>query len=229
MIVCGFEDVREYKPAISGKNPVHRCESKIYPCLTMNRFPATRRRRLFQVSPAPAPTTVRITQRKNSRSSMKTNPQWTRIVTRTDGPPSTTTGAKMLRHFCPVGVTLSWEEAHPGARASRPHKSSRSFSYLLHRNQPAAAPCLCFGRAHAVPAGRAVGCNIAGKLSGNRRDSMRAGRPRSRGCRPDGEVGGIRRATSLKAGLSPLGNSRLPASRAPAPRDWADPSRRTIN
>ncbi len=116
-------------------------------------------------------------------------------------------------------------EAHPGARASRPHKSSRSFGHLLHRNQPAAAPCLCFGRAHAVPADRAVGCNIAGKLSGNRRDSMRAGRPRSRGCRPDGEVGGIRRATSLKAGLSPLGNSRLPASRAPAPRDWADPSR----
>ena len=167
--------------------------------------------------------------RKNSRSLMKTNHQWTRINTRTDRPPSTTTGAKMLLHFCPVGVTLSWEEAHPGARASRPHKSSRSFGHLLHRNQPAAAPCPCFGRAHAVPAGRAVGCNIAGKLSGNRRDSMRAGRPRSRGGRPDGEVGGIRRATSLKAGLSPLGNSRLPASRAPAPRDWADPSRRTIN
>ena len=58
MIVCGFEDVREHKPAVSGKNPVHpvhRCESKIYPCLTMNRFPATRRRRLFQASRAPAP------------------------------------------------------------------------------------------------------------------------------------------------------------------------------
>ena len=57
MIVCGFEDVREHKPAVSGKNPVHpvhRCESKIYPCLTMNRFPATRRRRLFQASRAPA-------------------------------------------------------------------------------------------------------------------------------------------------------------------------------
>ena len=145
--------------------------------------------------------------------------------TRTDGPPSTTTGAKMLLHFCPVGVTLSWEEAHPGARASRPHKSWHSCSHLLHRNQPAAAPCLCFGRAHAVPAGRAVGCNIAGKLSGNPRDSMRAGRPRSRVGRPDGEVGGIRRATSLKAGLSPLGNSRLPASRAPAPHDRADHSR----
>ncbi len=41
---------------------------------------------------------------------------------------------------------------------------------------------------------------------------MRAGRPRSRGCRPDGEVGGIRRATSLKAGLSPLGK---PGARPP--------------
>ena len=52
MIGCGFEDVREHKPAVSGKNPVHpvhRCESKIYPCLTMNRFPATRRKRLFQI------------------------------------------------------------------------------------------------------------------------------------------------------------------------------------
>ena len=57
MIACGFEDVREHKPAVSGKNPVHpvhRCESKIYPCLTINRFPATRRRGLFQVSSAPA-------------------------------------------------------------------------------------------------------------------------------------------------------------------------------
>ncbi len=104
--------------------------------------------------------------------------------TKTDGPPSTTSGPGMLLQFCSLGVTLSWEEAPPGARASRPHKSSRSFGHLLHRNQPAAAPCLCFGRAHAVPAGRAVGCNIAGKLSGNRRESMRAGRPRSRGCRP---------------------------------------------
>ena len=230
MIVCGFEDVREHKPAVSKKtpvHPVHRCESKIYPCLTMNRFPATRCRGLFQVSRPPP--WLADHSRKNGRSLLKTNHEWTRIDQKTDGPPSTTSGTTMLLQFGSLGVTLSWEEAHPGARASRPHKSSRSFSHLLHRNQPAAAPCLCFGRAHAVPAGRAVGCNIAGKLSGNRRDSMRAGRPRSRGCRPDGEVEGIRRATSLKAGLSPLGNSRLPASRAPAPRDWADPSRRTIN
>ena len=130
----------------------------------------------------------------------------------------------MLLQFFALGVMRSWEEAHPGARASRPHQAWHSLGHLLHLNQPAAAPWLCFGRAHAVPAGRAVGCDIAGKLSGNRRDSMRAGRPRSRVGRPDGEVGGIRRAISLKTGLSPLGNSRLPASRAPVPRDGADHS-----
>ena len=57
MIACGFADVQEYKPAVSGKNPVHPvhpCEPKIYPCLTLNRFPATRRRGLFQTSRAPA-------------------------------------------------------------------------------------------------------------------------------------------------------------------------------
>ena len=122
----------------------------------------------------------------------------------------------MLLHFCPVGVTLSWEKAHPGARASRPHKSSRSFSHLLHRNQPAVAPCLCFGRAHAVPAGRAVGCNIAGKLSGNRRDSMRAGRPRSRGCRPDGEVGGYPAGDFSESRPVPFG--KLPFACEPGAR-----------
>ena len=126
----------------------------------------------------------------------------------------------MLLHFCPVGVTLSWEEAHPGARASRPHKSSRSFSHLLHRNQPAAAPCLCFGRAHAVPAGRAVGCNIAGKLSGNRRDSMRAGRPRSQAM-PSRRCGGECLAGDFSESRpAPFG--KLPFARKSSPR----PSRR---
>ena len=187
MIACGFEDVREHKPAVSGKILCILCIDVNQKSTHADYEPVSSHQAQAFVS-----------------------------GTRTDGPASTTTGAKMLLHFYPVGVTLSWEEAHPGARASRPHKSSRSFGHLLHRNQPAAAPCLCFGRAPAVPAGRAVGCNIAGKLSGNRRDSMRAGRPRSRVGRPDGEVGGIRRATSLKAGLSPWGNSRLPASPAPA-------------
>ena len=38
-------------------------------------------------------------------------------------------------------------------------------------------------------------------------------------------VGGGRRATSQKADVRPLGNSRLPASRAAAPHDGADQSR----
>ena len=66
------------------------------------------------------------------------------------------------------------------------------------------------------PAGR-LACSIALKLSGGQRDRMRAGRPRSQAMgRPGGEVGGVRRATSQKADLHPLGNSRLPASQAPA-------------
>ena len=62
------------------------------------------------------------------------------------------------------------------------------------------------------------------------RNRMRAGRPRSQGNHSplEGEsqkpsrqakadaVGGVRRATSQKADLHPLGISRLPASRAPA-------------
>ncbi len=83
MIACGFQvrllvhfgkrtlefngftrrnaDARDHRPAVSRKNPVHpvypvhRCESKIYPCLTMSRFSSTRRKRWFQISSAPAP------------------------------------------------------------------------------------------------------------------------------------------------------------------------------
>ena len=47
---------------------------------------------------------------------------------------------------------------------------------------------------------------------------MRAGRPRSQEMpsRPCGGGGSVWRATSQKADPRPLGNSRLPASRAPA-------------
>ena len=76
--------------------------------------------------------------------------------------------------------TASGDEPHPGARASRPHNSWHSLVHLLHLAQPAAAPGLCFGRAHAVPAGGVAGCRIAGKLGGTERERMRAGHPRSR-------------------------------------------------
>jgi len=48
MIGCGFADVQGCKPAVSGKYPVHPCAFKIYSCLTLNRFPATRLRGCFR-------------------------------------------------------------------------------------------------------------------------------------------------------------------------------------
>ena len=124
-----------------------------------------------------------------------------------------------------------------GARASRPHQAWHSLAHLPHLDQPGTAPWLSFGLAAAVPAHRVAACGIALKLSGVQRDRMRAGRPRSQGNHSplEGEsqkpsrqakadaVGGGRRATSQKADVHPLGNSRLPAS--PAPHDGADHSR----
>ena len=81
----------------------------------------------------------------------------------------------------------------------------------LHRNQPAAAPCL----------NRAVG-QPAGKLANRGTASC----PRA-GWGPDGW--GVSGGPSLKAGQVPFGKLPFAASRAPAPRDGADPSRRTIN
>ena len=75
MIACGFQverlirfgepnlefkrfvpsntDVQDYKPAVSRMNPVHpvhRCESSFRRLSTLNRFPTTRRRRLFRLT-----------------------------------------------------------------------------------------------------------------------------------------------------------------------------------
>ncbi len=169
---------------------------------------------------------------------MKMNHEWTRIDTKTDGPPSTTSGAKMLLQFCALAVTMSWDDGFLGARASRPHQAWHSLGHLPHLDQPGTAPWLSYGLADAVPADRVAACSIALKLSGGQRDRMRAGRPRSQGNHSplEGEsqkpsrqakadaVGGWR-AASQKADVHPLGNSRLPASRAPAPHDGADDSR----
>ena len=161
---------------------------------------------------------------------MKTNHEWTRIDRKTDGPASTTSGTKMLLQFGALGVTMSWDDGFPGARASRPHQAWHSLGHLPHLDQPGTAPWLSFGLADAVPADRVAACSIALKLSGGQRDRMRAGRPRSQGNHSplEGEsqkpsrqakadaVGGGRRVTSQKADVHPLGNSRLPASPAPA-------------
>ena len=150
----------------------------------------------------------------------------------------------MLLQFGALGVTMLWDEGFLGARASRPHQDWHSLGHLPHLDQTGTAPWLSFGLAAAVPAHRVAACSIALKLNGGQRNSMRAGRPRSqvirnrmRAGRPrsqgnhsplEGEsqkpsrqakadaVGGVRRATSQKAHVHPLGNSRLPASPAPA-------------
>ena len=124
----------------------------------------------------------------------------------------------MLLQFGALGVAMSWGEGFLGARASCPHQAWHSLGHLPHTHQPATAPWLSFGLADAVPAHRVAACSIPMKLSGGQRDRMRAGRPRSqaipsRRCRG----GGGWRATSQKAHLHPLGNSRVSASRAPAP------------
>ena len=141
-----------------------------------------------------------------------------------------TSGTKMLLQFGALGVTMSWDDGFLGARASRPHQAWHSLGHLPHLDQPATAPWLSYGLADAVRAHRMAACSIALKLSGGQRERMRAGRPRSQGNhsplggesqKPSRQakadaVGGGRRVTSQKADVHPLGNSRLPASRAPA-------------
>ena len=100
---------------------------------------------------------------------------------KTDGPPSMTSGARMLLRICALGVTMSWDEA-PRERGrparTNPGTASPISSTRIDRQRRQGSAS---ARAHAVPAGRVAGCRIAGKLSGRQRERMRAGRPRSRG------------------------------------------------
>ena len=100
-------------------------------------------------------------QEKKRLIVQKTNHKWTRMNTNRpedaggtpalpDGPPSTPSGAKMLRQFGALGVTMSWDDGFLGARASRPHQAWHSLGHLPHLDQPGTAPWLSFGLADAV-------------------------------------------------------------------------------
>ena len=148
---------------------------------------------------------------------MKMNHEWTRIDTNTDGPPSTTSGTQILLQFCALGVTMSWDDGFPGARASRPHQAWHSLGHLptwINRERrhgsPSAWP-MRFPQTGWLPAA-SHSSSAAAKGTGCGRDARAPRR-----CRPGRAVGGVWRATSQKADVLPLGNSRLPASRAPAP------------
>ena len=120
-----------------------------------------------------------------------------------------TSGPRMLLQYCDVGVTASGEKAPPpGARASRPHKSWHSLTHLLNPDRTATAPWLCFGRAHAISAGSVAGCRIAGKLSDNPRESMRARRPRSRGVLSRWCAGGYPAGDFSESRPAPFGKLR---------------------
>ena len=82
--------------------------------------------------------------RKNGPSLMKTNHEWTRRNTKTDGPASTTSGAKMRLQFCALGVTScpwwisffpqclsSWPFTDPFRVFSNPLESLRGLIYYL--------------------------------------------------------------------------------------------------
>ena len=127
-----------------------------------------------------------------------------------------TSGTTMLLQFCALGVTMSWDEGLLGARASRPHQAWHSLGHLPHLDQPGTAPWLSFGLADAVPADRVAACSIAGNSAASKGRGCGRDARAPRGCRPGGAVGSVWRATSQKAHVHPLGNSRLPASRAPA-------------
>ena len=121
---------------------------------------------------------------------------------------------------------MPWDEGFLGARASSPHKAWHSLAYVPHLEQPGTAPWLCLDLAAAVPDDRAVGCSMAGKLSGGQGERMRAGTPRApRGCPITPALGGsqkqsreaktdavrgVWRATCQKADVHPLENSRFP-------------------
>ena len=95
----------------------------------------------------------------------------------------------MLLQFGALGVTMSWDDGFLGARASRPHQAWHNLGHLPHLDQPGTAPWLSFGLAATVPAHRVAACSIALKLSGGQRNSMRAGRPRSRVIRDSMRAG----------------------------------------
>ena len=172
--------------------------------------------------------------RKNGRSLMKTNHEWTRINTNRPErqmhllQPQAAPNASAI--WC-LGVTMSWDDGFPGARASRPHQAWHSLGHLPHLDQPGTAPWLSFGLADGVPADRVAACSIALKLSGGQRDSMRAGRPRSRVIRNRMRAGRPRSqgdAESRRCGggclagdfsesrRAPFG--KLPFAREPGPR-----------
>ena len=150
--------------------------------------------------------------RKNGRSLMKVNHEWTRRQMDLLQPQAAP------KQFCALGVTMSWDFGSAGVP---PAPSLASLGHLPHLDQPGTAPWLSFGLADAVPADRVAACSIALKLSGSQRDSMRAGRPRSQGNHSPLE--GESQKPSRQAKADAVGGERRELLRMPTCTLWETP------
>ena len=96
--------------------------------------------------------------RKNGRSLMKTNHEWTRMNrrdTKTDRPPSTTSGTKMPLQFCALGVTsCPWwitpsigfrQAGSPPCRADHTRVKQRTFMAYGDQGLCFVNPVVCIG------------------------------------------------------------------------------------
>ena len=103
-----------------------------------------------------------------------------------------------------------WERGRP-ARTNPGTASVISTTWINRERRPGSPSAwpLLFPPTGWLPAA-SHGSSAAAKGTGCGRDARAPRR-----CRPGGAVGGVWRATSQNADLHPLGNSRLPASRAP--------------
>ncbi len=126
----------------------------------------------------------------------------------------------MLLKLCLLGVTMSWDDGLLGARASRPHKASRSLAISptgINRQRRHGSPSAWPMR---FPPTEWAACCIALKLSQGQWDRMRAGRPRSQEMpsRPCSAPFSRRKLCQPSTALRQSLGLSQPQPRQPAPR-----------
>ena len=120
MIACGFADVQHCKPAVCGKILCILCidaNQKSAHARLLNRFPANRRRWLFQASRAPAPHDGRIIRERNRQ------PGWPIGSTERLRFPSASGFVCLCRPSC-VFVDNSFHSVACGAKQGRSGQAS---------------------------------------------------------------------------------------------------------
>ena len=122
----------------------------------------------------------------------------------------------MRLRFGAPGVTMSWDDGFPGARASRPHQAWHSLGHLPHLDQPETEPWLSFGWAVVVTADVEAACNAARKLSDHHKEQHAGGTPALPGDKE--QYAGETPALPGDKGQNAGGTPALPGEAAPAVR-----------